>query len=148
MPRMLQPLMMSSYRVTSPNFPEAYFTKFSGIESTRSVATFSDGFSATKQKRVGATEYSNITLSKPYDPVTDDALISLLDNYCEGEEGKLISVTVTPVKVCNNIERKGKTTFNLLGCRPIRVKVAETDSDSMEGISMLEIELTVDAVKH
>lgn len=147
MSKSLNPLMLSSYRVTSPNFPDSYFTKFSGVEATRPVATFADGYSPTKQKRVGQTEYSNITISKPYDPTQDGALVALLDSYCEGEDTNLITITVTPIKVCNNIERKGNTTFTLLGCRPVRVKVAEVDSDSMDGISILEVELTVDSVK-
>lgn len=146
--RALDPQMLSSFRVTMPNFPNIFFTKFSGIKGTRPVSSFANGYSQTKQKKVGMVTYDNVTLAKPFDPNTDASLLKLLDDYCEGEDGRLMSVTITPVTVCRNIERKGSTTFTLLGCRPVSVKVAETDSDSVDGISMLEIELTVDNVKY
>lgn len=146
--RSLDPQMLSSFRVTMPNFPNIFFTKFSGIKGTSPVTSFANGFSQTKQKKVGMVAYDNVTISKPFDPKTDAPLINLLKDYCEGEDGRLMSVTVTPVTVCRNIERKGSITFTLLGCRPVSVKVAETDSDSVDGISMLEIELTVDDVKY
>lgn len=146
--RALDPQMLSSFRVTMPNFPNIFFTKFSGIKGTRPVSSFANGFSQTKQKKVGMLTYDNVTISKPFDPLTDASLLKVLDEYCEGEDGRLMSITITPVTVCRNIERKGSTTFTLLGCRPVSVKVAETDSDSVDGISMLEIELTVDNVKY
>jgi len=147
MARQLDPISLSAFKVTSPQLPDIYFTKCSGIEGTRSVLTYSDGFSQNKQKRVGALEYSNVTLSKPFDPATDASILNLLEGYCEGQDSKLLTVTITPVKICNNVERRGNVSFTLLGCRPVRIKVAETDSDSQDGVSMLEVELTVTSVK-
>jgi hypothetical protein len=147
MPRQLNPLMMSQFKVTCSRLPDTYFTKFSGIEETRTVTTYSDGYSQVKQRRVGASELSNITLSKPFDVETDAPLLRLLQGYCEGGDGATFDITVTPVRICNNVERKGSLVFTALGCRPVRYKLLEVDADSTEGISMLEMELTVSSVR-
>src|SRR5689334_5808784 len=92
-----------------------YWSKFSGITKKYSRAMYSDGLSNIKRAAAsGSIEIEPVTLSKPFDPEKDQAVLDFLESHACGEQ---FSVTIRPVKRCKGIEYRGTSSWTLSGCR-------------------------------
>lgn len=125
----------ADFLVTVANL-SGYFSKFSGIKKKFSRSTYSDGLSNIKRvAQSGAIEFEPITISKAFDPIQDDALITWLTQH---ECGELFDVTVTPIKRCNGIEKRGTKAWYLSNCRVMEYDAA-TDTDTGDGSKSSDI---------
>lgn len=140
----LTPVMQSQFRVTMPNLPNTYFTKVGGLQRQRDVTELGDGYSNDPVQVVGRVKASQITLSKPFDPTKDQALIDLFENWCEGDGSYTISIT--PVKICKNVEKAGLAIV-CLDCKPIGLKYPDVDADANTSAAMIELTFATRIIK-
>lgn len=140
----LNPIMSSQFRVGIAGFANLYFTKVTGLASTRDVTEVSDGYSNDPVQIVGRKKGAQIVLSKPFDPTTDQRLIDLYENWCEGDGSYTISAT--PIKICRNIEKAGLT-FTCLDCKPVGIKYPDVDADANTTVAMIELTFATRIIK-
>ncbi|AVH67033.1 hypothetical protein [Nostoc sp. 'Peltigera membranacea cyanobiont' N6] len=113
----INPVANSDFTITLTALPNVYWTTFSGIKTTYKRPTYNDGLSQVERTAGGGTKANtNITISKPYDPESDDAINSFLVDH---EEGDVFDMSITPIKRSSTGEVQGRGTksWKLTGCR-------------------------------
>ncbi|MEA5603710.1 hypothetical protein [Nostoc sp. UHCC 0252] len=113
----INPIANSDFTINLTAIPNVYWTTFSGIKTTHKRATYSDGQSQVERMTSGGTKaYANITVSKPYDPETDDVINSFIADH---EDGLSFDMSVTPIKrkSTGEIESRGTKSWKLTGCK-------------------------------
>ncbi|HMA79028.1 MAG TPA: hypothetical protein VKP88_07950 [Candidatus Paceibacterota bacterium] len=125
---------------------QGYWSTFSGIEIESESETYNDGITKTNRTVLGAMEIANVTLEKPFDPVSDATLVERLMTL--RYEAQDITVTVEPVRrTPQGPERNGQKSFTLYGCQIVKFMGFEVDTSSSD-VSLLELELSVDDVAY
>ena len=125
---------------------QGYWSTFSGIEIESESETYNDGITKTNRTVLGAMEIANVTLEKPFDPVSDATLVERLMTL--RYEAQDITVTVEPVRrTPQGTERIGQQSVTLYGCQIVRFMGFEVDTSSSD-VSLLELELSVDDVAY
>lgn len=113
----INPISNSDFTISLTALPNIYWTTFSGIKTTHKRATYSDGLSQIERMTAGGTKaYANITITKPYDPESDDAI----NSFIESNEGGLpFDMSITPIKrkSTGEVEGRGTKSWKLTGCR-------------------------------
>lgn len=128
-----------------------YWTEFSGIKVSRKSAKFSDGLSNTiRTTEGGMKEYDNITISKPYDPEKDEAVIAFLK---ANEGGSLFDFRLRPIKRVSNTngtnEFRGNKAWDLTGCRIESYTIADgVDTGDGSKALMLQVEFSLDSAEY
>nr|WP_322719586.1 hypothetical protein [Nostoc sp. ChiQUE02]MDZ8232623.1 hypothetical protein [Nostoc sp. ChiQUE02] len=113
----INPVANSDFTITLTLLPNVYWTTFSGIKTTYKRPTYNDGLSQVERTASGGTKANaNITISKPYDPESDDAINSFLADH---EEGDVFDMSITPIKRSSTGEVQGRGTksWKLTGCK-------------------------------
>lgn len=136
----LRPVSKSEFLVTIANL-QGYWTQFSGIDDSHETSEYSDGISNRKRTVRGQAKAADVTLSKPFDPELDAAIVDFYKNWCEQDDE--LSISVQPIKRCGGIEQRGNRKLTMQGCKLLGLKGFEVDSDSGD-VSMLELSISVD----
>lgn len=111
------------------------FTRVSGLEGTRTITDYNDGYSHEARKMASPMTYGEVTLEKPYELEIDDPLISLVQDYCS-EDDAGIDIVLTPVGLCNKDTRgRGKVLKN---CIPVSFSIGDIDRNG-DGVQMLTL---------
>lgn len=95
---------------------EIYFTTFSGVEVNSTRPKFVDGMTNVRRTaQTGSQEVADVTISKPFDPDKDGALIAWIEkNQRSGDHFQML---VRPVRRAEDIEFRGQKAFRLSDCR-------------------------------
>lgn len=115
--------MKSQFIVQTDIFPNASFTKFSGLDDQAQTITYADGVAYEKYYLVGMTQLQAMNITIPHDPENHDALI----NYHRENPCSTFTVTITPVR-CNPNETVGSS-LTLLDCKMTQVQAFSVDRD-------------------
>lgn len=110
------------------------FTKadYGGID--RKVDKTNDGENSTSIPILGMSESQNITLEKPYDPITDPAFVKWVEDNC----CKPSTIRIVPIKLCGTETTYG-TPWTVNGCLLAKIKLPSPDRNgSGAGVLMLE----------
>ncbi|WP_413259824.1 MULTISPECIES: hypothetical protein [Floridanema] len=119
---------------------EGYFTRCTSPRERRDSVDYNDGVTGTTYKHLGFTSRENVTLSKPFDPAKDKALIEFYRKQV-AEGGETFNVSIQPVTV--DLQGKpidGAGTFILNECQFAGANFPETDRMG-NNMSMLEFEI-------
>jgi hypothetical protein len=135
------PITEADWLVTIEGISEAFWQTFSGISDSTGVTEYSDGQSNRLHKLIGPRQVENVTLTKPYNPIGDKALIEWWKRWCSAN-GEEVTITVQPVRYCPNAIPYGATT-TMLGCKPSSLKYGNVDKTSAN-IAMIELIFCVD----
>ncbi|HEY9835421.1 MAG TPA: phage tail protein [Vampirovibrionales bacterium] len=135
------PITEGDYLVTIEGIAQAYWETFSGVSDTTQVTEYSDGRSNRLHKLIGPRQVENVTLTKPYNPIQDKAIIEWWRKWCSAN-GEEVTITVQPVRYCPDPINHGTAT-TMLGCKPTSLKYGNVDKKSAN-ISMLELVFAVD----
>lgn len=135
----LKPQSKSLWMVTVQGI-QTYFQTFSGINEKREVGRYNDGLDNRVRKVLGNIEADAVTLGAPTVAEEVGALVDLF-KACQEDEG--LTVTITPVKVCKENERRGNKSLTLHGCQLSGLKGFEVDRTSSD-TSMIELSLEYD----
>lgn len=127
---------------------DGYFTTISEGTYSATRPTYSDGLSAQLlHARTGRTSYSDITISRSFDPESeeDQALLAWLDEYRYGEP---CEINVTYVRRQRGLElRGGKSSITYLGCRVQSYNFSALDTAGGDSVGMVSITFTVDDMR-
>lgn len=142
----LRPISQKQFLVSLSGLPEIYFTKATAAQESREVIEYTDGQTGTVYKMPGFSSRENVTLSKPFHPDQDKALVDWYNgqkakNYPDGK----FTVSITPVSADRvaSLFGDGKNTIVLTGCEVVSFKFPEVDRMS-SGLAVLELELLFD----
>lgn len=141
MPIKSVPKTKADWLVQIGNLSKAYWPNFSGLSDSTGTTEYSDGFRRRLYKLNGPRNVENVTMTKPYNPNEDVALIQWWLAWCNAQ-GTEETITVQPVTYCPDPEPDGSA-ITFLGCRPASLKVAEVDKTSSD-ISTIELTFSVD----
>jgi hypothetical protein len=110
------------------------FTKadYGGID--RKIDKTNDGENSTSVPIMGMSESQNITLEKPYDPITDPAFVKWVEDNC----CKPSTIRIVPIKLCGGETEYG-VPWMVNGCLLAKIKLPSPDRNgSGAGMLMLE----------
>lgn len=128
MPRVkLKPTTQTHWLVTSPAFPDCFFTEFSGVKEKKETTKYPDGIRRRTYEITTMTAIEAVTLATPYDPRVHDASMGIYERLRDSEEE--FSVSVVPVDSSDDPKPIGKG-FTLFGCVISGVEVAEVNRGS------------------
>lgn len=145
MPKVMRPITQSDYSVTIAN-AKGIFSKFSGGEEEFDTSEYVDPSDRRKKSVRSVLKVNNITLSKPYHPTDDAALVDLWQTFRdEGTPEDGFTVTVQAVKADRARTQLGKPR-TYYGCQIVKFTRPEVDLEGSD-VAMLEIGLTVDRVE-
>jgi hypothetical protein len=113
---------------------EARFSKVSGIEATRTVTEYNDGFSSSPRKYVSPVKFSEVTLEKPYELDKDEAFILAMTANWSGDVENGFNIVLTPVDG-DNKEVAGKT-ITLNNALPVSFSLTDIDRNG-DGVQFL-----------
>ncbi len=148
MPRPQNARTESMFVVTISGIPgyAEYWQTCEGLEDEAdSGDTYSDGLNRTLKNLPGPRKVANCTLTKAYDHVADRAVMSWYDVWCEGDVPP-VTVTVQPVRYCNEAPELDGEPIVLQGCRPTKLTLPNIDKKS-SNIAMLGLDLTVERIQ-
>lgn len=134
----LQPISMKQWRATIDGV-QAYFTKVTAPKETFGETEYSDGQTGQTLTHTDFIKIEKVTLSKPYDPVGDKALVDLYINYKKKRELKTISLEPTNADL-ERTKISGAPTIVLNQCQITSFTWPEIDHTGT-GMSMLVMEV-------
>ncbi len=142
----LKPVTQKQFLVILDKLTDTYWTKATAPKETREVVEYNDGQTGNIRKALGFLNRDNITLSKPFDPAADKALMAWYENIRKnGTTAEGFTVTITPV----NNDMAGTTisgvTITLTGCQVVSFRTPEVDRAG-SAIAMVELELLYDDI--
>lgn len=135
------PITEADFLVTIEGISQAHWETCSGVTDSTNVTEYSDGQSNRLHKLIGPRQVENVTLSKPYNPEADKALIAWWKRWCSAN-GEEVTITMQPVRYCPDAIPYGSAT-TMLGCKPSSLKFGNVDKKSAN-ISMIELIFSVD----
>ncbi|MFN6460551.1 MAG: hypothetical protein RMZ41_001720 [Nostoc sp. DedVER02] len=142
----INPIANSDFTITLTLLPNIYWTTFSGIKTTYKRPTYNDGLAQIQRTGSGGTqENANVTISKPYDPESDDAINSFLVDH---EDGVAFDMSVTPIKrsATGEVQARGTKSWKLTGCRLISSEMmSSTDTADGSKTSMTTLEFSYES---
>lgn len=137
MPR-INPIAKNQFLVTMQDLT-CYFQTFSGIDDSTQTSEYSDGFSNRVYPLLGPRTLAEVSLSKAYEPETDDEIINLWKNFRMRRGNDINSrgytVTVQPVEYAPDPLPIGAP-FIIYGFMPIKFQLIDADKRSQD-VSML-----------
>lgn len=139
----LRPITQRQFIVQISNLGSFAFTKATSPKETRETTDYNDGQRGTVYKLPGFTSRDNVTLSKPFYPAQDKALVTWYQNQKKAEAQKF-TVSIQPVNAdLEGSAIAGAGTFILTGCEVVSLKLPDVDKMG-SGIAMMEVEILYD----
>lgn len=125
---------------------QAYFTKVTAPKETRPRSNYNDGEKGLTRKHIGFLELDDVTLSKPFDPAQDKALIQWWEEQKKNPQP--VTVTIQPVNTdVEGTPIQGAGTLVLTECVAAEFTYPSVDREA-DGMAMLEILLVPGAVTY
>lgn len=136
----LRPILSKQFVTQVGDLPTTYFTKVSGLQESYDETEYNDGEKGRLFVHVGFMKIDKVTLSKPFDPAQDVALIQWYQGQKTNRQP--FTVTIQPVSAdLNGSPIAGAKTLTLTGCTVTRMKYPDVDRESSSAIAMLEIDV-------
>lgn len=144
----LEPAANSDFLVTIEQNGEAalqntYFTTFSGVEVSSTRPQYTDGMTNIKRTaQTGSHSVQDVTISKPFDPDKDGALIEWIEK--NQQSGDHFQMLIRPVRRSDQVEFRGQKAFRLSDCRIMRAMYpGSVDTSGGDSTAMISIVASV-----
>ncbi|MBD2060508.1 hypothetical protein H6F88_31700 [Oculatella sp. FACHB-28] len=137
----IQPISNADYLMTIEGL-DAYWTEFSGIQVNYTRAKYNDGLSNVEGTTSGGKKvYQDVTISKPFDPEQDAAVIQWIQSR---EDGSTFDMTVRPVRKEAGQYFRGNRAWRLSGCRIMNANyLSAVDTNGGDEVSMIGFTFTL-----
>lgn len=141
----LKPVQQRQFLVTIDGL-QAFFTKATAPKETRGSSTYNDGETGITRKHLGFLELDDVTLSKPFDPAQDKALVEWWNK--QKEDPSNVTVSIQPVKAdTKGSPIPGASTLMLTECQVASFTYPAVDREA-DGMAMLEIVLVPGSITY
>jgi hypothetical protein len=139
----ISPISNADYLMTIEGL-DAYWTEFSGVQVNYTRAKFSDGLSNVERTTSGGKKiYQDVTISKPFDPEQDAAVIQWIQSR---EDGSPFDMTVRPVRKEAGQYFRGNRAWRLTGCRIMTASyLSAVDTNGGDEVSMIGFTFTLES---
>lgn len=141
----LKPILSSQFLVTVDGI-QGYWTKVSSPKDNRAEVKYNDGQTGFTRTLLGFVTREKVTLSKPYDPAADRALITWYKEKMANGASQPFVVTIQTVNADTQATPlAGAPTIILTQCQLASFKYPEVDRDSTK-LAMIEMEVYHDDI--
>lgn len=132
----LQPISVKQAKIFIGGV-SAPFTSISGGKYSREDIKYSDGVNGIEKTTPGLITIEALTLTKPFDPVSDKEIASFISNQRNAKQS--FTVTVNPVNAdAQGSPLAGATTITYTGCVLLSYTPAKFDRNG-SGVAMIEM---------
>lgn len=139
----LQPISVKQARIFV-NGISAPFTSISGGKYGREEVKYNDGVNGLEKTYMGMTAIENLTLGKPFDPVSDKDILAFIANQRSATTG--FTVTVSPVNAdIAGSPLAGAGTITYTNCALVSYMPSKFDR-SGTGLAMIEMVIAVNSL--